>query len=87
LPYAQNSGTAKSGRAAGQRSCIIQRTVDFLNQTPRALSISRKNVIVPAGNDAIYPSEAMTEMGRIEADWKRKFSRLLRSVKEQSSHL
>jgi dihydroxyacetone kinase-like predicted kinase len=36
-------------------SCVIKRAGDFLHRTPRALSISRKNGVVPAGNNAISP--------------------------------
>jgi hypothetical protein len=36
-------------------SCVIERVGDFLHGTPRALSTSRKNGVVPAGNDAISP--------------------------------
>jgi hypothetical protein len=35
---------------------------DFLHGTPRRLSISRKNGVVPAGNDAISPRETMTKL-------------------------
>jgi hypothetical protein len=42
-------------------SCVIKRVGDFLHGTPRALSISRKNGVVPEGNDAISHWEAMTK--------------------------
>ncbi len=42
-------------------SCVIDCAGNFLHGTPRALSISRKNGVVPAGNDAISPWEAMTK--------------------------
>ncbi len=42
-------------------SCVIERTGDFLHGIPSALSISSKNGVVPAGNDAISPWEAMTK--------------------------
>jgi hypothetical protein len=42
-------------------SCIIERAGDFFHRTPRPLSFSRKNGVLPAGNDTICPREAMTK--------------------------